>query len=274
LTVPTPARVAASFARLREEGRTGFIPFLTAGDPSLAFTEKAVASLDRPGVAAIEIGIPFSDPLADGPTIQRSSERALAAGVRLSDVLSLVRSLRSGITAPIVLMSYMNPILRLGMERFAGRAARAGVDALIATDLPMEEAKEYRKVMKEADLGTVFLAAPTSPPERVRKIARASTAFLYYVSLTGVTGERKALSSGLARRLEEVRSLSPVPVSVGFGISTPAQAKGIAPHADAVVMGSALVHAVEEERSDAARLRALGAKVDGVLRALSPGTRR
>jgi tryptophan synthase alpha chain len=171
-------------------------------------------------------------------------------------------------------MSYINPILRIGLSRFAERGARAGVDAVIATDLPVEEAKEYRKAMRGAGIGTVFLAAPTSPPDRVARIARASSAFLYYVSLTGVTGARKRLAPDLARRLDRVRDLSPVPVSVGFGISTPAQAKAVAAHADAVVVGSALVHVVEEERTDAARLRALSAKVDGILRALSPGARR
>lgn len=261
-----PGRLGAGFARLRREGRTGLIPFLTAGDPSLAFTAKAIRLLDRPETAAIEIGVPFSDPLADGPTIQRSSERALAAGVSLDDTLDLVARLRGVVAAPLVLMSYMNPMLRIGIDRFASRAAAAGVDGVIATDLPVEESAGYIRSLDAKGLGTIFLAAPTSSDARVRKIAAASSGFLYYVSLTGVTGARTALPADLAKRLEQVRRITSKPLAVGFGVSTAAHVRALAPHCDAVVVGSALVQAVEAEKTDKARLAALERKL-GVLTA-------
>ncbi|MFH1278536.1 MAG: tryptophan synthase subunit alpha [Candidatus Eisenbacteria bacterium] len=257
----TVSRIAARFGALRREGRTGLIPFLTAGDPSLRFTEKAIHLLDRPETAAIEIGVPFSDPLADGPAIQRSSERALARGVTLVRVLDMVERLRPSVAAPLVLMSYMNPLLRLGLERFAARAARAGVDAVIATDLPAEESAEYGRILASHGIGTVFLAAPTSPPERIRRIAAASTAFIYYVSLTGVTGARSALPADLAARLGGVRKITKRPLAVGFGVSSAAEVRRLVGRCDAVVVGSALVRAVEGEKNDRDRLAALEKKV-------------
>lgn len=265
-------RLGRRFEELRREGRTGLIPFLTAGDRSLGFTEKALLMLDRPGVAAIEIGVPFSDPLADGPTIQRSSERALAAGTTLAGVLGMIGKVREKISAPIVLMSYMNPMLRFGLERFAERAAKAGVDGLIATDLPVEEAGPLGKVLAAKGIGSVFLAAPTSPPARVRKIAAACTGFLYYVSLTGVTGARTSLPKDLGKRLAGVRRITSRPLAVGFGVSEPAQVKALAPHCDAVVVGSVLVQTVEAEKSDKARLAALDRKVASLLAPLTTGS--
>lgn len=266
----TPLRLADRFDLLRREGRTGLIPFLTAGDPTLRFTEKAIPLLDRPETAAIEIGVPFSDPLADGPTIQRSSERALARGATLEKVLDLLERLRPSLSAPLVLMSYMNPMLRLGLDRFAARAARAGVDGVIATDLPVEESAEYERVLASHGIGTVFLAAPTSPPGRVRKIAAASTGFIYYVSLTGVTGARADLPRDLGARLGAVRRITRKPLAVGFGVSTAAQVRGLMPRCDAVVVGSALVRAVEGKRSDRERLAAL----DRTVTALAAPLRR
>jgi tryptophan synthase alpha chain len=272
--VRTSPRLHRRFEELRRRGRAGLIPFVTAGDPNLAFTERAVRLLDRPGVAAIEIGVPFTDPLADGPTIQRSSERALAAGVTLERTLALVARLRRDVSSPLVLMSYLNPILRYGLERFADRAARAGVDAVIATDLPIEEAGPYKKILEERGIGTVFLAAPTSPPERIARIARACSAFLYYVSLTGVTGARRRLDGDVADRLGRIRALTRKPLAVGFGVSTRAQVRALAPHCDAVVVGSALVLAIESEKSDRARLGVLERTAHSLLLPLLAGTER
>ncbi|MBM3320328.1 MAG: tryptophan synthase subunit alpha [Candidatus Eisenbacteria bacterium] len=272
--LPRSDRLARRFEELGAERRTGLIPFLTCGDPSPGFTEKAIRLLDRPGTAAIEIGVPFSDPLADGPTIQRASERALAAGATLEKTIGLVARLRGEIAAPIVLMSYVNPILRFGVERFADEASEAGVDAVIATDLPLEESAAWRAVLRDRGIGTVFLAAPTSPLERIARIARACTAFLYYVSRTGVTGARRSLENGLARRLAEVRARTKKPLAVGFGVSRPEHARALAPHADAVVVGSALVRAIESARSDRERFAALEREVGALLEALAPGRKR
>ncbi len=244
-------------ASLRRDGATGLIPFLTAGDPSMAFTERAIRALDRPGVVAIELGVPFSDPLADGPTIQRSSERALAAGVTLPATLDLVRRLSGTISTPIVLMSYYNPMLRHGLDRFAKRARRSGVAAVIATDLPVEEGAPYRKAMDRVGVGTVFLAAPTSSRERVSRIAEASDPFLYYVSMTGTTGSGSDLPKDVVDRLEMIRRLIATPLAVGFGVTRPEHVKRLAPHCDAVVVGSALVAAVEREKRTVDRLGAL-----------------
>ncbi|MFH1680446.1 MAG: tryptophan synthase subunit alpha [Candidatus Eisenbacteria bacterium] len=258
-------RLGARFDEVRAEGRAGLIPFITAGDPSGAFTGKAIRVLDRPGVAAIEVGVPFSDPLADGPTIQRSSERALAAGATLRGTLLIVERVRDEVEAPIVLMSYLNPILRFGIERFADQASRAGVDAVIATDLPVEESAGYRAALSARGIGTVFLAAPTSPPARIALIARACTAFLYYVSLTGVTGARRSLERGLFGRLAAVRARTRKPLAVGFGVSTPGHVRALAPHCDAVVVGSALVRAIEGAGTDRTRLASLEREVDALL---------
>jgi len=265
------ATIRSRFRALRRNGKTGLIPFLVAGDPSLSFTEKAIRRLDRPGVAAIEIGVPFSDPLADGPTIQRSSERALAKGVTLPDTLDMVARVTGEIATPIILMTYYNPVLRYGLERFAGRAGKSGVEGVIATDLPVEEGKEYREVMRRHGIGTVFLAAPTSSDSRVRRIAAASTAFLYYVSMTGTTGSGTKLPADVKARLDQVRSLSKAPLAIGFGVTAPRQVRDLAPHCDAVVVGSALVEAVEKERTVAKKLRVLDDLVTGLTRPLLRG---
>jgi len=268
LSAGTSGRLDARFRAITRGGGTGLIPFLTAGDPSLAFTARALRLLDRPGVAAIELGVPFTDPLADGPTIQRSSERALARGVTLGDTLDMIGRLRSRLSAPIVLMSYLNPLIRIGLERFAARAASAGVDAVLATDLPVEEAGEYGRLLGARGIGAVFLAAPTSSLARIEKIAAESTAFLYYVSLTGVTGARSSLPPDLAARLGRVRERSARPLAVGFGVSSPAHVRALSPSCDAVVVGSALVQAVEAEKSDRSRLAALEQKAGALLRPL------
>lgn len=241
------SRIAGRLAARRAEGAKGFVGFVTAGDPDLDRAPEIAWALERGGVDVLELGVPFSDPLVDGPVIQRSSERALRRGVRLVDVLEAVRRIRRKTdTLPIVLFSYLNPLLRYGLERLARDASAAGVDGVLVTDLPPEEADEWRRIAGSASLDTIFLAAPTSPDERLRRIAEASRGFLYAVSRTGVTGERDAISADAAPLLGRIKALTDVPVALGFGISTPEQVKAAAGVADAVVVGSALVRFLEE----------------------------
>jgi len=240
------SRIAAKLARRRSEGRPAFVAFLTAGDPSLDRTVSAALELDAAGVDVLELGVPFSDPLADGPVIQRSSERALARGVTLSRVIETVERIREKSELPLVLFSYLNPLLQRGLERVAQEAARAGVDGILVTDLPPEEAGAWIPAARAADLDTVFLAAPTSPDERLRSVAAASRGFVYAISRTGVTGERQSLSDDARPLVERLRALTDVPVALGFGISTPEQVRQASAVADAVVVGSALVRFLEE----------------------------
>jgi tryptophan synthase alpha chain len=240
-------RIGASFARRRARGRAAFIPFLTVGDPSPDRTVEAALELERAGADVLELGVPFSDPLADGPVIQRSSERALQRGVTLEAVLGLVRRIRERSELPLLLFSYYNPLLQRGLERLAGEAAAAGVDGVLVTDLPPEEADNWLAAARGAGLDTVFLAAPTSPPERLRRVAGASRGFVYAISRTGVTGERRTLSDEAAPLVERLRGLTDVPVALGFGLSTPEQVAEAAKVADGVVVGSALVRFLEEQ---------------------------
>jgi tryptophan synthase alpha chain len=240
-------RIGDSIARRRAQGRAAFIPFLTAGDPSLDRTVEAALALEVAGADVLELGVPFSDPLADGPVIQRSSERALARGITLETVLDAVRRIRRQSSLPLLLFSYFNPLLQRGLVRLAEEAAEAGVDGVLVTDLPPEEAGEWIRAARTAGLDTVFLAAPTSPEERLRRVAEASRGFVYAVSRTGVTGERRALSEEAYPLVERLRGLTEVPVALGFGLSTPEQVAEAASVADAVVVGSALVRFLEDE---------------------------
>jgi tryptophan synthase alpha chain len=240
------SRIDAGFARRREQGRSAFVAFLTAGDPSLERTVAAAAELEAAGVDVLELGVPFSDPLADGPVIQRSSERALRQGVTLAHVLEAARRIRRASAMPLLLFSYLNPLLRHGLERLAREAVDAGVDGVLVTDLPPEEAGEWLDPARAAGLDTVFLAAPTSGEERLRRVAEASRGFVYAVSLTGVTGERNALSEDAPPLVGRLRALTRVPVALGFGLSTPEQIAAAAGLADGVVVGSALVRFLEE----------------------------
>jgi len=209
------SRIAERFAQRRTEGRAAFVPFLTAGDPSLDRTVEIALQLDEAGADVLELGVPFSDPLADGPVIQRSSERALQRGVTLESVLDVVRRIRRRSELPLLLFSYFNPLLQRGLERLATEAKEAGVDGALVTDLPPEEAGEWIAAARAASLDTVFLAAPTSPPERLRRVAEASRGFVYAVSRTGVTGERQALSDEAAPLVERLHGLTDVPVALG-----------------------------------------------------------
>ena len=239
-------RIATRLAQCKAEGRPAFVAFLTAGDPSLERTVSAALELEQAGVDVLELGVPFSDPLADGPVIQRSSERALSRGVTLARVLELVREIRKASQLPLVLFSYLNPLLQRGLERVAREAAQAGVDGVLVTDLPPEEGEAWISAARAAEIDTIFLASPTSPDERLRKVAEASRGFVYAISRTGVTGERQALSDDARPLVARLRALTRVPVALGFGISTPEQVKEAAAAADAVVVGSALVRFLEE----------------------------
>jgi len=240
------SRLDETFARLRARSERALMPYFTAGDPSLADTQRLVVEAARRGADVIELGVPFSDPLADGPVIQRSSERALSRGVTLARVLELVREIRKASQLPLVLFSYLNPLLQRGLERVAREAAQAGVDGVLVTDLPPEEGEAWISAARAAEIDTIFLASPTSPDERLRKVAEASRGFVYAISRTGVTGERQALSDDARPLVARLRALTRVPVALGFGISTPEQVKQAAAAADAVVVGSALVRFLEE----------------------------
>ena len=222
-------RIDAIFRALKERGEKALIPFITAGDPDLQTTEALALTLAARGADLIELGIPFSDPLADGPTIQAASSRALKAGVHLTDVLELAGKLRPKIDIPLILMCYYNPILQYGLERTAKDAARLGVDGFIIPDLPLEEAGPWRRAAVKAGLAPIMLAAPTSGEARIKAMGRLTRGFLYYVSVTGITGARTELPADLAAALKEVRSLVDCPLAVGFGISTPQQVKWLAP---------------------------------------------
>jgi tryptophan synthase alpha chain len=240
------SRIAERFARRKAEGRPAFVAFLTAGDPSLERTVRAARELDAAGADVLELGVPFSDPLADGPVIQRASERALLRGVRLAEVLETVRRIRRSCELPLLLFSYFNPLLQHGLDRLAREAKDAGVDGVLVTDLPPEEAGSWISAARARRLDTVFLAAPTSPEERLRRVAEASRGFVYAISRTGVTGERQSLSEDAQPLVERLRALTDVPVALGFGLSTPEQVAEAGRAADGVVVGSALVRFLEE----------------------------
>lgn len=240
------SRIGSRFTQCRAEGRKAFVAFVTAGDPSLERTLELALELERGGTDVLELGVPFSDPLADGPVIQRSSDRALGRGVTLEKVLGVVRKVRARSELPLVLFTYMNPVHRYGTERLAKDAKDAGADGVLVTDLPPEEANGWLSAARSAGIDTVFLAAPTSPDERIRRIAEASRGFVYAVSRTGVTGEKDKVSEDARPLVERIKALTAEPVALGFGIGTPEQVKAAAQAADGVVVGSALVRFLEE----------------------------
>jgi len=271
----TPAtRITRRFDSLRREGQMGLVAFLTAGDPSLAATEKLVLALAEAGADVIELGVPFSDPVADGPAIQRSSERALRAGTTLSGVLDLVASLRRKTDVALVLFSYYNPVLQMGLTEFAKRAAAAGADGALITDLTPEEAGEYRRTMAENGLDTIFLAAPTSPDERLDHIAKCSSGFLYLISRTGVTGVKDTLPEDLPALVRRVRRVTSLPIAVGFGISLPGQVSLLGGLADAAVVGSALVEEIERAATVESAAAAIGDRIRSLKQAGLAGMSR
>jgi tryptophan synthase alpha chain len=247
-TVST-TRIQEKFRQLAEAHAKGLVIYLTAGDPSLDATGDLLEAIDRGGADIIELGIPFSDPLADGPVIQRASERALAGGTSLRKVLQMLPEWRKRVHAPIVLFSYYNPILQYCLEDFARDASEAGADGVLAVDLSPEEAGAYIETMRKWNLDTIFLAAPTSTDERLRRVADASTGFLYLIARAGVTGERSQMSQSTRPLIERVRKVTRLPLAVGFGLSSPEQVRSVQDLADAAVVGSAVVRNIEEHFS-------------------------
>ena len=238
------SRIAQAFEALHQRGEKALVTFLTAGDPDLATSEQVIHTLVEAGVDLLELGFPFSDPMADGPTIQAASERALASGTTLRGVLDMVTRVRQHTNVPIVLMGYFNPVFRYGAEAFARDAAAAGVDGLLLVDLPPEEAGELHPQLKAVGIDLITLLAPTTPEARMVRLAAAAEGFLYYVSMTGVTGTQKVDAAAIADAVARVRRESQVPVAVGFGVATPDDARAVAAFADAVVVGSALVQVI------------------------------
>lgn len=239
-------RIQERFRGLREAGEQGIVAYITAGDPSLDATLKFVLAVAEAGADVIELGVPFSDPLADGPTIQRASERALKSGTTLAGVLKLVGRVRQTSQVPLVLFSYYNPILQMGLEKFAAAAETAGADGVLATDLTPEESDDYRRILAAHHLDTIFLGAPTSTDERLAKIAACSSGFLYLISRTGVTGAKDVLPDDLPALLRRARAVTELPIAVGFGISLPGHVSVLGGLADAAVVGSALVSEIEK----------------------------
>lgn len=240
------SRIGAAFAQLKREGKKGFIPFIVAGDPDLETTAALLLELSRAGATVIELGVPFSDPMADGPVIQRASERALQHHVGVADVLALVASARQETNVPIVLFSYYNPLFQFGIGRLASEAQRSGVDGVLVTDLAPEESEEFGAALRAHDLDLIFLAAPTSTDERLRLIASRASGFIYAVSRAGVTGARGDISVEAERLVARLRQISDLPVTVGFGISTAQQVAEVCQYADAAVVGSAIVSEIEK----------------------------
>jgi tryptophan synthase alpha chain len=251
-------RIDERFRRLKQSGERALMPYLTAGDPDLATTRSLILEFEKRGADLIEIGVPFSDPLADGVTIQRASQRSLLAGTTLSRILEMVGRLRADCRLPVLLMSYINPIFHFGYARFAKEAAAVGVDGLIVPDLPPEEAAELIEATAAHNLHTVFLIAPTSPQQRVRTIAAASKGFIYYVSLRGVTGVRSGVSEDLEASLRVIRAETDLPLAVGFGISTPEQVRMVSRAADGVIVGSAIVSLLEHTAGQPNQLKCAG----------------
>ncbi|HUJ51514.1 MAG TPA: tryptophan synthase subunit alpha [Bryobacteraceae bacterium] len=260
-------RIGRLFERLRAEKRPALIAYITAGDPSPARTPALVAALERGGADLIELGVPFSDPIADGPVIQRGSERALRAGTRVSTVLEIASEIRKQSEIPMILFTYMNPVLRYGLERLAHDAVACGIDGCLLTDLSVEEAEPYTAAMRRAGLDTVFLAAPTSSERRLRLVAQYSSGFVYLVSRTGVTGERVSLSESVEPLVQAMRQVTTLPLAVGFGISTAAQVRAVGEIADGVAVGSAIVRTVEQYAASPE----LESKLEALARELASG---
>jgi tryptophan synthase alpha chain len=267
-------RISKRFAELRDAGELGIVAYITAGDPTLDATPKYVLALAEAGADIVELGVPFSDPLADGPTIQRASERALKSGTTLHGVLDLVRRIRQSSQVPLVLFSYFNPILQFGLEKFAAAAAESGADGVLVTDLTPEESEDYRRILKARGLDTIFLAAPTSTDERLQKIAACSSGFLYLISRTGVTGAKDALPDDLPALLRRAHRFTQLPIAVGFGISLPGQVSVLGGLADAAVVGSALVAEIEKATSVDAACAALRDRVHSLKDAARRGLSR
>ena len=261
-------RIGRKFRELRARREAALIPFIVAGDPDMERTKLLVRELEARGADLIELGVPFSDPMADGPANQRALQRGMNAGASLAAILALVSELRKETEIPLILFGYFNPILHYGCERLCADAAKAGVDGLLVVDLPPEESPELARPARAAGLDLIYLLAPTTPIERSRKIARAASGFLYYVSVMGVTGARTALSADLETRVRELRSVTDLPIGVGFGVSTPEHAHEVASFADAVVVGSAVSLVIEKHVNSPDLVAAVGNFIGGLKAAM------
>jgi tryptophan synthase alpha chain len=261
------SRIAATFERLRRERRAALVTYTTAGDPDLQRSADILLALDRAGADLLEVGVPFSDPLADGPVIQRATERALRSGTNLSAVLDLIEQLRPQIAAPVVIFSYVNPLVRIGFDRFVTLAASAGVDGVLVLDLPIEEGGRFRSSLLASDIDTIFLLSPTTTDARIRQAAELGSGFLYGISRLGVTGARDQVAPGAEGLVRRIRAHSPLPIALGFGISTPEHVAQVTAYADAAVVGSALVSVIAEH----GRSPALVGKVEEYVRWLKSG---
>jgi tryptophan synthase alpha chain len=244
-------RLGRTFAALRARKTPGLVTYVAAGDPDLERTEGILRALDRAGADVLEVGVPFSDPLADGPVIQRATERALLAGTTLAGVLDMIGRVRPGIAAPIVIFSYANPVLRLGAERFADRAQEAGVDGVLVLDLPIEEAGDFRTLLAARGIDTILLLSPTTSDQRLQQAAALGSGFLYAISRLGVTGARDQVADGAEQMVARIRRVSDLPVALGFGISKPEHVRNVGQWADAAVVGSALVNVIAEAGASA-----------------------
>ena len=267
-------RIEERFKSLKKEGRKAFVAYLTAGDPDLETTAELIPALEAAGVDMVEIGVPFSDPTADGPAIQAASQRALMRGATLEKILAMIAALRRASGIPIVLFGYYNPILSYGTEKFAADAKTSGVDGILVVDLPPEEANELRRYTDPSGLDFITLIAPTTDPERARKILRRASGFVYFISVTGVTGMAAPRAEDVQRDVDRMKTMTALPIAVGFGISTPEQAAAIAPLADGVVVGSALVRLIGEKGRSADLIPAVSsfaAKIRQAIDAACPG---
>lgn len=254
-------RIDSKFKALRARKKKAFIAYITAGDPDLSTTPKLVLALEKAGVDIVELGIPFSDPLADGPTIQAASQRALRKRVTMRKVFAMVKAVRRKTAIPLVFMTYFNPVLKFGLPQFFRACRACGVDGVIVPDLPCEEAGELIKFGRASGIATMFLAAPTSTGRRIRRIARDSRGFIYYVSLTGVTGARATLPADIVPKVRTIKSLTDKPVAVGFGVSNASQAARVARVADGVIVGSAIVKIVAEKNAIIPRVARFAEKI-------------
>lgn len=267
------SRLDETFARLRQANEKALIAYLMAGDPSLADTEQLVCELERAGADIIELGVPFSDPIADGPVIQRAAERALRSGTSLRKILTMVKRLRIGSQIPLVLMAYYNSIQAFGPERFCREAVLAGVDGLIVPDMPPDEAEPLKVPAEAAGLQLIFLLAPTSTADRRKFVARQSQGFLYYVSLTGITGAKMHDVADVFHNVEKIRKISAVPVAVGFGVATPEDAAKVSKIADGVIVGSAIVKCIASHQQDPGMVGRVAGFVRSLKTAMTEATR-
>ena len=264
--------IAEAFRKAESEGRAAFIPFLTAGYPDYATAEEILVALEDNGADVIEIGLPFSDPLADGPTIQHSSRMALDNGVTPPEVFRFVSKVRSRLSCPLVIMTYVNPVLSMGLDSFAAKTKETGASGVIIPDLPPEEADDWIKAAGEHDVDTIFLVAPNTPPSRAEFVASKTSGFLYYVSMTGTTGSDVVLSDDVLSHLSQVRTMSKAPVAIGFGISQPEQASVLAQQADGVIVGSAIIREITAHEGPKAQVQAVAGFARSMSQALHRGS--